>query len=250
MTCALMEDKGADFFSVTEASLKAVRESDVYVGIFGRQYSPTTILEYQEAMKQRKPCLAYIKRARQRDKRLEKFINEVLQRDFKYFEFGANKEELTQQLEYDLQRFIVNTLRMGIQARAEKQDKAIELISQEEKTASNYVSAEDPLNEAQNLFFKEKYYESFILMLAIIEATLRKALSNKGIAIKPALSLGEMITLAQESKLFDVDAIDKLRTFSIYRNQIVHLGEAPDKVIVKEFLESGRQLISSLLSVE
>lgn len=250
MTCALMEDKGADSFSVTEASIEAVKESDVYVGIFGREYSQTTILEYQEAKRQRKPCLIYVKRARERDNSLDKFIKEVLKRDFKYFEFGANSKELTQQLEYDLQKFIVNTLRMGIQARTEKLGKTIELISKDEKNAANYVTAENPLNEAQNLYFKEKYDQSFFMMVAIIEATLRKTMANKGITVKSANQLGDMITLAQEFKLFDNAVINELRTFSIYRNQVVHLGNAPDKVIVKEFLDSGRLLINTLLTSE
>ena len=139
---------------------------------------------------------------------------------------------------------------MGIQARAEKLGKTIELISRDEKSAVNYVTAEDPLNEAQNLFFKEKYNESFFMMVAIIEATLRNAMLNKGITVNSANQLGDMITSAQKFELFDSKVIHKLRTFSIYKNQVVHLGNAPDKVIVKEFLDSGRLLINTLLTSE
>jgi hypothetical protein len=243
-----MEDKGADASSVKEVSLKGVRDSDIYVGVFGKEYSEITLLEYEEAVKYRKPCLVYVKNVRQRDPRIEKFIKEILQRDFKYFRFGSNTKEITNRLEKDLQNFITETLRMGIQARAEKLDKTIELISIDEKSAANYITAEDPLNEVQNLFFKEKYNESFLMMVAIIEATLRNAMLNKGITVKSANQLGDLITLAQEFKLFDNEVINELRTFSIYRNQIIHLGSSPDKVIIKEFLDSSRVLINTLLT--
>jgi hypothetical protein len=46
LSCTPLEETGADPSSVLEASLKAVRESDVYLGVFGREYSETTIKEY------------------------------------------------------------------------------------------------------------------------------------------------------------------------------------------------------------
>jgi hypothetical protein len=53
LNCVLMEDRGADPYSVSESSIKEVRESDIYVGIFGREYSHTTFLEYKEAIKEK-----------------------------------------------------------------------------------------------------------------------------------------------------------------------------------------------------
>ena len=54
MTCALMEDKGADSFSVTEASIEAVKESDVYVGIFGTRIFSNHYLRVSRSNKTKK----------------------------------------------------------------------------------------------------------------------------------------------------------------------------------------------------
>lgn len=243
-----MEERGADPYSVSEASIKALQESDIYVGIFGREYSDTTFLEYQEAIKNNKPCFAYIKRARHRDDRLSAFLKNNLKPNFKYYEFGNDTDDLIRQLEVDLQNFIVSTLRLGIQARAEKLGKTIALISKEEKNALNYITAKDPLAEAQVLFRQEKYLESLFMTVAIVEATLRHALENHGVTTNSSNTLGEMITQTQNFELFDKDIVDMLRTISIYRNQVVHLGTSPDKKQTQEFLEAARRLINRLLA--
>lgn len=241
-----MEDRGADPYSVSEASIKALQESDIYVGVFGREYSDTTFLEYQEAIKNKKPCFAYIKRVRYRDDRLSAFLKNNLKPNFKYYEFGNNTNDLIRQLEVDLQNFIVSTLRLGIQARAEKLGKTIDLISKEEKNALNYISAKDPLAEAQELFKQEKYLESLFMTVAIVQATLRYALKNHGVITNSSNTLGEMITQTQNFELFDKDIVNILRNISIYRNQVVHLGTSPDKKQMQEFLESARLLIKKL----
>ncbi len=241
-----MEDKGADPLSVLEASLKAVRESDIYVGIFGRKYSEVTMVEYQEAVKLKKPIFAYVKRARNRDKRVEKFIIEVLKRDFKYFLFGSETKELTQQLEVDLKNFIVYTLRMGIQARAERAGEAVESISREEKNAVSYVASQDPLYGAQNLFDSKEYNESLFLTVAIVEASLKKDLIGKGNSVSSADNFGELVTLAQESKLYNDDVIKMLRTLSIQRNLIIHMGKMAEKDQMSRILETARLLIDKL----
>jgi hypothetical protein len=248
LQCSLMEDKGADPSSVLEASLKAVRDSDIYIGLFGRKYSEITIQEYQEAVKQRKPCFAYVKEARQRDERLEKFIKEVLERDFKYFKFGSKTKELTDQAKLDLQNFIFETLRMGIQARADRQNKTIELISQDNKNVEKYLAKEKPLLEAENLFKDEKYYESLFMTVAVVEATLRKTLTKKGVMINPSGSFGELITLAQEFKLYNNNTIETLRNLSICRNEIIHMAKVPNKKQVQRFLDSARLLVELQVS--
>jgi hypothetical protein len=245
-----MEDKGADSSSALEASLKAVRDSDIYVGLFGRKYSEVTMSEYREAVKLKKPIFAYVKRARQRDKRVEKFIIEVLKRDFKYFLFGSDTKELTQQLELDLQNFIVDTLRMGIKARAERAGQAIESISREEKNAASYVSSQDPLYGAQNFFDSKTYDEALFLTVAIVEATFKKDLIGKGKSVSSVDTFGDLVTLAQESKLYDDDVMKMLRSLSIQRNLIVHMGKAPEKDQVSHILETARLLIKKLSQSE
>jgi hypothetical protein len=45
-----LENRGADAINVLESSLKAVRDSDIYLGIFGHEYSEITLKEYKEAV--------------------------------------------------------------------------------------------------------------------------------------------------------------------------------------------------------
>ena len=66
LTCTLLEETGADSSTVLNASLKAVRASDVYVGVFGRDYSEITIKEYQEAVNSKMYCLTYVKKLKKR----------------------------------------------------------------------------------------------------------------------------------------------------------------------------------------
>ena len=113
LTCTLLEERGADSVSVLDSSLSAVRNCDIYVGVFGHDYSEITLREFQEAFNLGKPCLTYIKKMRERDEKLESFINSILKNEFKYFPFKTYKE-LTQQLKNDLSKFILETLEIGI----------------------------------------------------------------------------------------------------------------------------------------
>ena len=53
----LLEKRGANAENPTNASVKAVQKSDIYIGIFGEKYSETTVKEYREAIKKRMPAL-------------------------------------------------------------------------------------------------------------------------------------------------------------------------------------------------
>lgn len=55
--CVPLENRGADSRDILEAAIRSVRNTDIYVGVFGREYSEITIKEYKEAIRNRKPCL-------------------------------------------------------------------------------------------------------------------------------------------------------------------------------------------------
>lgn len=66
---------GARPDTIAHASLSEVQESDVYVGLFWRQYGHITTLEYHHARKLKKPCFLYIRgKNTQRDQELEDFL--------------------------------------------------------------------------------------------------------------------------------------------------------------------------------
>jgi hypothetical protein len=241
LTCKLLEQTGADSSTVLDASLKAVRGCDIYVGIFGHDYSEITIKEYQEAVRFRKPCLTYVKKLRKRDERLIKFINDVLKNDFKFFVFSRNKD-LICQLNIDLLRFILETLKRGLEQRASQKGKMINLISKEEKFAPKAVQTKDPLAEVEASYQEGKYLECLILTVAIIETRLRKILNIYSRPSK-SLALGSLISEMQKLGLFNSREIDFLRRISIYRNDAIHFGTIPDKKTIQEVLEIAQHMM-------
>lgn len=72
LSCRLLEKRGAKPIDTTQASLQASRSCDIYIGLFGRVYSETTIKEYKEADKKFKPILVYVKKLEKRDAKLQK----------------------------------------------------------------------------------------------------------------------------------------------------------------------------------
>jgi hypothetical protein len=153
---------------------------------------------------------------------------------------------LIRQLEVDLQKFIVATLRLGIQARAEKLGQAIALISEEEKNAESFITTKNPLAEAQVLLKQEKLTESLFVTIAIIERTLRQTLENQGVTTNATNTFADMVALAKEFDICNKESLKMLRTASIYRNQVVHMALVPNKEQTHEFLENARLLINEL----
>jgi len=241
LTCTLLEETGADSSTVLDASLKAVRDCDVYVGIFGREYSELTIREYQEAVRFRKPCLTYVKKLRKRDEKLANFINDVLKNDFKFFVFTTNKD-LFCQLNIDLHKFILETLKKGLEQRATRKGETINLISKEEKVAPKAVQTQDPLSQVETSFQQGKYLECLILTVAIIETRLRKILKIYG---RPSNSIpiGSLISEVQKLGLFNSREIEFLRRISIYRNNAIHFGTIPQRETIQEILEIAGHLM-------
>ncbi|MCJ7559260.1 DUF4062 domain-containing protein [Candidatus Bathyarchaeota archaeon] len=246
LRCRLLEDTGADPSTVLDASLRAVRNSDLYVGVFGREYSEITIREYREAVKFRKPCLTYVKNLRKRDERLAQFIDNVLRNDFKYFTFKSGAE-VTGQLNVDLHNFILVTLKMGLEERARKKEEAIGLISEEEKGAQIAIQKQDPLTGAEVSFKEGKDLECLVMTSVIIETTLRRILEINGVSDKSTRSLGEMITVAKQRGLFGPDFVSSLRQVSIYRNDAVHLGKIPNREAIQKVMDIARHLTRVLM---
>jgi hypothetical protein len=74
------EVSSATFKSMKETNEKEVRSSNIYIGIFGRTYSPATIKEYRFARSSMiKPFIfkKYLKESEPRDIQLIGFLKEV-----------------------------------------------------------------------------------------------------------------------------------------------------------------------------
>ena len=247
LTCALMEDRGAAPSTALDASLKAVRETDIYVGVFGKDYSEITIKEYQEAVKNKKPAFIYIKKVNPRDAKLSDFIENTVKPSFLYFEFDKTSDAI-RLLKDNLEDFLVETLRMGIESRSQKLGQTIAFMTREEKRALSYVSTQDSLIDAQRFFEEEKYEQSALTTIYVIEAILKKALASNEILFTKSMPFGEIARVAQKSLLLSSENTHDLNTLSILRSQIVHQTKKLERKDAQEILDLARPLLEAITS--
>ena len=244
LTCTPLENRGAESTNVRESSLKAVRDSDVYIGVFGREYSETTIQEYREAIKCKKPCLIYVKKVKTRDSRLSKFIYDDLRNEFKFSPFRGQRD-LCGQIDSDLRRFILETLSIGLDERAKKKEETIALIEKEEKTKPKIIEGEDPITRAESAFGKNNYVECLVMTTVALELNLRKALMIRNV-VTEGKPLGALIQLAAKSEILDPFDVARAREVSHFRNIAVHQGDAPSRETTKWVLDNAKLMIERL----
>jgi hypothetical protein len=211
------------------------------LGIFGREYSEITIQEYEEAVKNLKPFLTYVKNAKERDSRLTRFIDENLRNDFKYSRFKGT-QDLATQVESDLNRFILETLGIGLIERAKQKAKAIALIKEEEATPK---IQNDQVERAEMAFLQNNNIDSLAMITIALESSLRKVLKQKGINAerKP---FGEIIQLAAKAPILNSSDVNNLREISHFRNRAVHEGEMPNLQTTKWILDTSRVILHNL----
>ncbi len=241
-SCIPIEERGADTVNVVEVSLKAVRKCDVYIGIFGSQYSETTIKEYNEAVKSHKSCLCYVKKTRNRNIKLEVFIEIDLRNRFKYHEFKG-KTELYKQVKNDLKKLVFETLRDGLEFRKREQEKAIKIIETERKT-QYIVKKKDPLSEAQIAYDQGRYLECLVKTSIVLEKELIQKLGDKTKVKRP--TLGQLLRLAAKYELMGKDQIGALFEISYIRNAAVHRMQTPNKEEILWVLNSARLALQHL----
>jgi len=243
LTCTPLENRGAETTNPVEASIKAVRNSDIYVGIFGSEYSETTMKEYREAIRLGRPCLTYVKKLEKRDEKLSRFIDEDLADEVTYSSFRRTAD-LTKQLKTDLKRLISETLSIGFEEMAKKK-KEFAVIEKEEKTKLESAANEDPLERARFAIEQNNYIESLVRTSIALESGLRKALEAKKLNVERK-SFVELIQMASRERLLDLNEENKLREISHLRNIAVHQGDTPNKETTLWIIESAKSLIAQL----
>jgi hypothetical protein len=113
----LLEESGARAEEVANSSLRTAKDCEVYVGLFGRDYSSLTIREFREAREAHRPQLLYVRGTRsQRDPKLQSFIEQEIGQSLKYHEF-QDDQELISQVPQDLQTLFLETARLGMGVR-------------------------------------------------------------------------------------------------------------------------------------
>jgi hypothetical protein len=240
-SCVLLENQGAAPRDVVEQSLRKVRASDIYVGVLGREYSETTVKEYKEAVKRRKPCFIYVKRVI-RDPRLEKFKEEEVKTRFKFFEFERDVE-LYRQVKNDLQDFVLDTLRDGLEARATQKDKVERLIVAETRAPAR-VKSIDLLDQAEIDLQRGLILESLVKTSMAVEFTLSKELEKRNIRVEKK-PVTWMLMAARNLSLLTSDQVSKLQEVQYIRNAAVHRGDIPDKQTMIIALNNVRSALES-----
>lgn len=111
------ENWGARPVSTENTYIEELRSSDIYVGVFGTEWSEATNMEFREATALRFPRLVYVRRrdtVRDRDKKLTEFITELQnpQEGLKYRQF-SHSLELESQVVEDLADLLSKQFRLA-----------------------------------------------------------------------------------------------------------------------------------------
>lgn len=253
LKCALLEERGADCVSVEEASLKAARSCDIYVGIFGNEYSELAIKEYREAVKHRKLCLNYVKNKSNRDSRLQEFIDEELKPQFKYHEFGSRKDLYTQ-VEANLYEQLNRLLRMGLDDLRNSKKQAFVTQTELKPVMTKAITLQEEdkayfiLNDATDSFSKADFMGATMKAAIAVELASRLALLRLQISSKELkrASLGKILRLLHSYKVLETREIKQLQELVYLRNATIHEGKTPTKETTEWILKLSRDIIEKL----
>ncbi len=257
LTCTPLEQAGADPDSATSASLRGVREADIYIGVFGKTHSRTTIAEYREAVKHRKPALVYVQRVKNRDKRVRVFIESELKNEFKFHPF-TDARGLYKQSDADLRKLLLRLLHAGLQRIRETKETVVEIERKRspsaEATRTNLPAtrgrapsqAIDALNEAVRAFSNSSFLAAVLLARSSVELGLKVALARRQVSISSSRmrSFSGLVEAAQASGLVTTQDLNEIRQLSYLRNDAAHEGRVPTKADVGWAIEVARRLLS------
>jgi len=253
LNCVLLEERGADSVSVEEASIKGVRECDIYIGIFGNQYSELTVKEYREAIKRRKLCLNYVKRTSNLDSKLQDFIDEELRPQFKYHEFRSRKN-LYVQVEANLREQLSRLLHMGLDQLRNSKKRAFATQTGLKPVVTKAIKQREedkPLLMIDNatISFLEADFMGATLKAAIaVELASRLALLRAQVPSRELrrASLGRILRLLRDHKILEIRDINQLQELVYLRNATIHEGKTPSKETTEWILKLAREIIEKL----
>lgn len=232
LNCDLLEKTGAQPFNTVDSSIKAVQKSDIYIGIFGSNYSETTIKEYKKAHQIKIPIFVYIKEGINRDSGLQKFIDSILKNNYKYEKF-KNNSDLYAKIIHDLESFLSDILVIGIKSMNEIKAKGVNIEKKIDEVKKSFDILHGTDKDLSNIYDSVlslhnsgKYIECIITSLISIELAIRKKL----LIVIPQIvteSFEQILTYAMESKLISLRHIEKIRKILYLKNNILSSGYIP-----------------------
>ncbi len=246
LSCTPLEEAGADAEDVTTASLRGVREAAIYVGLLGKDYSPTTASEFREALKLRKPCLVYVLNTRIRDRRVRQFIQGEVRSNFKYHVF-KEEGELVKRVDEDLRKLLFRFLRVGLETSGRTKRELAE-IERAVPSSEHFLTAGtvDPTkiqHAAEDALERGSSMEAIIWARVGAEAALQQALSDGAQGKRSYRSFGNLLQRARENGLITGNELESLQKVSRMRNVAAHEGSAPESSELRWALNITAELI-------
>jgi len=251
LECVPLESRGATDEDAKSASLKAARNCDIFIGIFGDQYSEITIEEYYEAVKHRKRCLFYVKRSRQRSDELSEFIDKELKTRFKYHEFKKRKD-LCKQVKRDLNQLLFDTLNRGLKTIKKEKARAQSIEKSAARMGVKFMAkpaVKDRFrimfDRSQRAYKQGMYTESIVTSAIAIEFSLKDALLKAGLKKEELRSTGWLFNFALKYGLIDKRELTSLRELQQIRNMTIHEGMIPSKEMAAWVLQITKRILDS-----
>lgn len=228
-----LEMRGADAENPTDASVKAVKKSDIYIGIFGKKYSETTVKEYRESVKRKIPCLIYLKKTKQREQKLLDFLESDVKSNFKFYEFSSNKK-LLQQIENDLNEFIFDLLQDGLEQYKNRKKKIIRDTKETFEKVENIIKKKETVTYLDNFFTRSLTQQDYLRVVlgtsASIEGLAKEALAKLGyMETELRKPLGWILHRLLAARLINESDIEKINQIQYIRNDAVHRGRLISK---------------------
>lgn len=244
LSCDLLEKRGADTNNTTERSVKAAKECDVYIGIFGKQYSLITQKECRTALDNNKRCLIYVSNVKEEniDPRVRDFIKKDLKHRISYHKFSSC-EQLEDQIKKDLRTQMIQILRTGLNEMAKTKE---EVKNKEQEFKDNvYLSSSHSdknsvlslLEKAKTDFRNKKYLGALINTSAYVEILLRRDLTESNHKDYSKVPFHILLRESTEQKLLSTNMQTKLKVFWNIRNKALHYGSTPSENDVKAQIE-------------
>lgn len=244
LSCELLENRGADTDNTTVRSVKAAKECDFYIGIFGKQYSLITQKECKTALDNNKRCLIYVLKVNEEkiDPRVRDFIKKELKHRISYYKFNSCKQ-LEEQIRNDLRTQMIQILRTGLQETAKTKE---EVKNKEQEFKDNIYLSSSPsdkntvlslLERAKSDFRNKKYLDALINTSAYVEILLRRNLTESNHKDYSKVPFHILLRESIEQKLLSTNMQTKLKVFWNIRNKALHYGSTPSENDVKALIE-------------
>jgi hypothetical protein len=185
LSCQLLENRGADADNTRTRSIKAAKDCDFYIGIFGRQCSMITQEECKTALNSNKRCLIYVLDTN--DKKIHPLVREFIEKELKhrisYYKF-CNCRQLEEQIRKDLKTQMIQVLRTGLleTAKTKEKLKKEEQITKDKVYSSSSASDKNTvlslLQTTKTDFQDGNYLDALANTSSYVELLLRRLLTE------------------------------------------------------------------------